>query len=93
MHQLSGGHRKGTAGLLGLRLLTIAALWAGSWQQSAAADLSGTGSCGGLVPAGLIMALLFSAGLRALYIGGRHGDLFGIALAALVSGRASTWSR
>ena len=37
-----------------------------------------------LVPAGLIMALLFSAGLRAVYIGGHHGDLSGIALAALV---------
>ena len=37
-----------------------------------------------LVPAGLILALLFSAGLRALYIGGHHGDLFGIALAVLV---------
>jgi membrane-bound metal-dependent hydrolase YbcI (DUF457 family) len=32
VHQLSGGHRKGTHSLLGLALLTIAAFWAGSWQ-------------------------------------------------------------
>jgi hypothetical protein len=60
---LSGGHRKGTHSLLGVALLTAAALWAGS---------------------GLILALLFSAGFRALYIGGHHADLFGIAVAALV---------
>jgi Predicted membrane-bound metal-dependent hydrolase (DUF457). len=84
VHQLSGGHRKGTHSLLGLALLTIAALWAGSWQQGAAANLHHGELWWHLVPAGLIMALLFSAGLRALYIGGHHGDLFGIALAALV---------
>ena len=28
--------------------------------------------------------MLFSAGFRALYIGGHHGDLFGIAVAVLV---------
>jgi membrane-bound metal-dependent hydrolase YbcI (DUF457 family) len=84
VHQLSGGHRKGTHSLLGLALLTIAALWAGSWQRSAAASLHHGDLWWHLIPAGLIMALLFSAGLRALYIGGHHGDLFGIVLAALV---------
>jgi membrane-bound metal-dependent hydrolase YbcI (DUF457 family) len=37
-----------------------------------------------LIPAAVILALLFSAGLRALHIGGHHGDAAGIALAALV---------
>ena len=46
VHRLSGGHRKGTHSLLGLGLLTLAALWAGSWQRSAAASLQ-HGSCGG----------------------------------------------
>src|SRR5207247_9469312 len=39
VHRISGGHRKGTHSLLGVGLLTIAALWAGSWQQGAAANL------------------------------------------------------
>ena len=84
VHQLSGGHRKGTHSLLGVGLMTIVALWAGSFQQGAAANSQHQELWWHLVPAGLILALLFSAGLRALYIGGHHGDLFGIALAALV---------
>jgi membrane-bound metal-dependent hydrolase YbcI (DUF457 family) len=82
VHKISGGHRKGTHSLLGVALLTAAALAAGSWQRTAWS--------GGrlvqpwhLVPAGLILALLLSAGLRALHIGGHHGDAAGIALAAL----------
>ena len=63
VHRLSGGHRKGTHSLLGVALMTIAALWAGSWQQSAAANLQHRELWWHLVPAGLIMALLFSAGL------------------------------
>jgi membrane-bound metal-dependent hydrolase YbcI (DUF457 family) len=69
VHRISGGHRKGTHSLLGVGLLTNLQHGELWWH---------------LVPAGLIMALLFSAGLRALYIGGHHGDLFGIALAVLV---------
>jgi len=84
VHQLSGGHRKGTHSLLGLALLTVAALWAGSWQQSAAANLHHGELWWHLIPAGFLLALLFSAGLRALYIGGHHADLFGLGLAALV---------
>ena len=61
VHQLSGGHRKGTHSLLGLALLTIAALWAGSWQQRAAASLHHGELWWHLVPAGLIMALTGSA--------------------------------
>jgi membrane-bound metal-dependent hydrolase YbcI (DUF457 family) len=84
VNRISGGHRKGTHSLLGIGLLTIAALWAGSLQRGAAASLQHGEQWLYLLPAGLIMALLFSAGLRALYIGGHHGDLFGIALAVLV---------
>jgi membrane-bound metal-dependent hydrolase YbcI (DUF457 family) len=84
VHQLSGGHRKGTHSLLGVALMTFLALRAGSWQQSAAATAQHPEVWWHLVPAGLILALLFSAGFRALYIGGHHGDLFGIAVAALV---------
>ena len=84
VHRLSGGHRKGTHSLLGVALITAAALWAGSWQLGAAATAQHPVLWWHLVPAGLILALLFSAGFRALYIGGHHGDLFGIAVAALV---------
>src|SRR5437762_547391 len=70
VNRISGGHRKGTHSLLGIGLLTIAALWAGSLQRSAAANLQHVEQWLHLLPAGLIMALLFSAGLRALYIGG-----------------------
>ena len=75
VHQLSGGHRKGTHSLLGVALMTAAALWAGSWQRSATAQHPQL--WWHMVPAGLILALLFSAGFRALYIGGHHADLFG----------------
>jgi membrane-bound metal-dependent hydrolase YbcI (DUF457 family) len=84
VHQLSGGHRKGTHSLLGGALMTLLALRAGSWQLSAAATAQHPEVWWRLVPAGLILALLFSAGFRALYIGGHHGDVFGIAVAALV---------
>jgi membrane-bound metal-dependent hydrolase YbcI (DUF457 family) len=76
VHTISGGHRKGTHSLLGVAIMTVAALGAGSWQVHARPWWH-------LVPAGLILALLFSAGLRALHIGGHHGDAIGIALAAL----------
>jgi len=78
VHHISGGHRKGTHSLIGVALVAAAALGAASWQASARA----TGPWWHLIPAGLILALLFSAAFRALNIGGHHGDAFGIALAA-----------
>lgn len=75
---ISGGHRHGTHSLLGIGLFAAGALAAGSYQ------LSGTRAGGHaafswhMVPAGLYLALLFSAALRALQIGGHHGDLLGI---------------
>jgi membrane-bound metal-dependent hydrolase YbcI (DUF457 family) len=77
VHRLSGGHRKGTHSLLGVAIMAAAALGAASWQAHPRPWWH-------LVPAGLILGLLFSAGLRALNIGGHHGDAIGIALAALV---------
>jgi membrane-bound metal-dependent hydrolase YbcI (DUF457 family) len=77
VHKISGGHRKGTHSLLGVAIMTAAALGAGSWQAHDRPWWH-------LVPAALILALLFSAGLRALHIGGHHGDALGIALAALM---------
>lgn len=84
VHGISGGHRKGTHSVLGIALLTAGAWAAGSWQ-------AGVPVAGGhprlswhLVPAGLILALLFASAFRALHIGGHHGDAAGCALAALV---------
>ena len=74
---------EGTHSLLGLALLTIAALWAGSWQRAPRP----TSITGPVVAPGSGRAHHGPAVLgltRALYIGGHHGDLFGIALAALV---------
>src|ERR1700751_820066 len=83
VHRLSGGHRKGTHRLARVALLPAAALWAASFQQSAAATAQHPELSWHLVPAGLILALLFSAGFRALYIGGHHAGLFGVAGGAL----------
>jgi membrane-bound metal-dependent hydrolase YbcI (DUF457 family) len=83
VHKISGGHRKGTHSLLGLALLTAGAWAAGSWQRTAWGAGGRLAEPWHLVPAGVILALLFSAGLRALHIGGHHGDAAGIALAAL----------
>lgn len=80
MHKISGGHREGTHSLLGVALVAVASLGAASWQAGARAS----GPWWHLVPARLILALLFSAAFRALNIGGHHGDAFGIALAALM---------
>ena len=84
VHTISGGHRKGTHSLLGVAIMTLAAYGAGQWQDSAHVSAGHTQLWWHLIPAGFLLALLFSAGLRALYIGGHHADLFGLALAALV---------
>jgi len=84
VHTISGGHRKGTHSLTGVALLSAAALAAGAWQAGVPVTGGHPKLSWHLVPAGLILALLFSAGFRALHIGGHHGDAAGIALAALV---------
>ena len=84
VHKISGGHRKGTHSLLGIAVMTVASLAAVSWQSGAAATSRHPELWWHLIPVGLILALLFSAGFRALHIGGHHGDAAGIALAAAV---------
>ena len=84
VHKISGGHRKGTHSLLGVALLTAGCWAAGLWQRSGLAAGGHLAQPWHLVPAGLILALLLSAGLRALRIGGHYADAAGIALAALM---------
>ena len=84
VHKISGGHRKGTHSLLGMALLTTGAWAAGSWQRIAWGPGGRLAEPWHLIPAAVILALLFSSGLRALHIGGHHGDAAGIVLAALV---------
>jgi len=83
--RLSGGHRHGTHSLFGIAVFTLGALAAGAYQ------LSGPriGAAGHpafswhIVPAALYLALLYSSALRALHVGGHHGDALGIASAAI----------
>jgi membrane-bound metal-dependent hydrolase YbcI (DUF457 family) len=83
VHKISGGHRKGTHSFIGIALMTVAAWAAGSWQAGARGVDGRPELWWHLVPVGLILALLLSAGFRALNIGGHHADAAGIALAAL----------
>lgn len=74
VEKLSGGHRHGTHALIGVGAFTLGALYAAHYQVLAPrAAFSWLA-----VPAGAYLALLYSAALRALKIGGHHGDLIGI---------------
>jgi len=84
VHKISGGHRKGTHSLAGVALLSAGAWWAGRRQAGVPVAHGHPALSWHLVPAGLIMALLFSAAFRALRIGGHHGDAAGIALAVVM---------
>jgi membrane-bound metal-dependent hydrolase YbcI (DUF457 family) len=84
VNKLSGGHRHGTHSLLGLAAFTAAAYGAGQLQESgprlwSAGHLTFSWH---MLPAALILTLLYSAALRALHIGGHFGDLIGIGAAA-----------
>ena len=76
--RISGGHRHGTHSLVGIATFSAGALAAGSYQLSAPHLTGHAVFSWHLVPAALYLALLYSAGLRALHIGGHHGDLLGI---------------
>ena len=80
--RLSGGHRHGTHSLVGIAVFTVGALAAGTYQLSAPLS-EHTVFSWHMVPAALYLALLYSAALRALHIGGHHGDLIGIGGAVL----------
>jgi membrane-bound metal-dependent hydrolase YbcI (DUF457 family) len=81
IEKVSGGHRHLTHAIPGVAVFTAGALTAGRYQLSASAAHHPAFSWH-LVPAGIFLALLYSAALRALKIGGHHGDLIGIAGAA-----------
>jgi membrane-bound metal-dependent hydrolase YbcI (DUF457 family) len=79
--RISGGHRHGTHSLAGIAVFSIGALAAGAYQLSGTRVVGPGGHAAfswHMVPAGLFLALLYSAALRALQIGGHHGDLLGI---------------
>ena len=87
--KLSGGHRHGTHSMLGVIAFTAAAYAAGRYQLTEPrAVTSHIAFSWHIVPAALILALLYSAALRALRIGGHFGDLLGIgsALATVFTG-------
>ena len=72
VHKISGGHRKGTHSLIGIAVFTTAA-WA-----AVAADVHPAGK----VVLGVLLGLVLATGLRALRIGGHHGDALGLIGAA-----------
>jgi membrane-bound metal-dependent hydrolase YbcI (DUF457 family) len=84
--RISGGHRHGTHSLVGIAVFTAGAYGAGLFQLSEPKSLTAghLAFSWHIVPAALILALLYSSALRALHIGGHFGDLLGIA-AALVT--------
>ena len=80
---LSGGHRHGTHSFFGIAVFTAGPDFAGLYQLSGP-KVTGLGHPAfswHLVPAILFMSLLYSAALRALHVGGHHGDLLGIGAA------------
>jgi membrane-bound metal-dependent hydrolase YbcI (DUF457 family) len=80
--RLSGGHRHGTHSLIGIAVFTAASYAAGLYQLSEPKSVTRhLDFSWHIVPAALILALLYSAALRALHIGGHFGDLIGIAAA------------
>jgi membrane-bound metal-dependent hydrolase YbcI (DUF457 family) len=86
---ISGGHRHGTHSLVGIAVFTAGAWAAGAYQiagKGGVAFSSGSlhGSLGWhMLPAALYLTLLYSSALRALHIGGHHGDLIGFVSAAV----------
>jgi membrane-bound metal-dependent hydrolase YbcI (DUF457 family) len=84
---LSGGHRHGTHSIVGIAVFTAGSYFAGQYQLSGP-KVTGFGHPAfswHLVPAVLFMSLLYSAALRALHVGGHHGDLLGIGAAIVTA--------
>ena len=83
VEHISGGHRHLTHAFLGVTLFTAGALAAGRYQLAGPhATFSHLAFSWHLVPAGLFITLLYASALRALKIGGHHGDLLAMAGAA-----------
>ena len=84
VEHVSGGHRHLTHAILGVTLFTAGALAAGRYQLTGPhATFSHLVFSWHLVPAGLFITLLYASALRALKIGGHHGDLLAMAGAAV----------
>jgi membrane-bound metal-dependent hydrolase YbcI (DUF457 family) len=85
MNLVSGGHRHGTHSVIGVAVFTAAAWGAGVLQTHPSDGVRfGHGALAGaltvaMIPAVLVLMLLYSSALRALKIGGHHGDLIGFA--------------
>jgi membrane-bound metal-dependent hydrolase YbcI (DUF457 family) len=85
--KISGGHRHGTHAFIGVTIFTVGAYFAGKYQLSGPHPPYPTPGTPAwhpalflhLVPVGLFLSLLYSAALRALKIGGHHGDLIAMA--------------
>jgi membrane-bound metal-dependent hydrolase YbcI (DUF457 family) len=83
VHRISGGHRHGTHSLIGIGVFSALAYGIGVYQLDGPAEsLHHLTFSWHMVPAGLLLALLYSSAFRALKIGGHQGDLLGIAAAA-----------
>lgn len=82
---VSGGHRHGTHSLIGVAVFTWGAWYAGMLQTHAKGGIAfGAMTLSWyVVPALLYLTLLYSSALRALQVGGHHGDLIGFAGAAV----------
>jgi membrane-bound metal-dependent hydrolase YbcI (DUF457 family) len=81
VHKLSGGHRHGTHSVIGIAVFSALAYWVGVFQLDDPHPLITHGRftfSWHAIPAILLLALLYSAALRALKIGGHYGDLLGI---------------
>jgi membrane-bound metal-dependent hydrolase YbcI (DUF457 family) len=76
---ISGGHRHGTHSLIGLAAFTAGAWASGELQMHVKNGIAfGSGHLSwGMLPALLLLTLLYSSALRALKVGGHHGDLIG----------------
>lgn len=81
--RISGGHRHGTHSLVGIAVFTAGSFAAGVYQLSGPKVGEHATFSWHMVPAALFLALLYSSALRALHIGGHHGDLLGIAGAVI----------
>jgi Txe/YoeB family toxin of toxin-antitoxin system len=82
VRRISGGHRHGTHALVGIAVFTAGAVAAG-WYQLSGRLVGHAVFSWHMLPAALYLALLYSAALRALHIGGHHGDLLGIGAAVI----------
>lgn len=90
VEKISGGHRHLTHAIPGILVFTAGAITAGRYQLSGPhPPYAAPGSPAWhpalfwhLVPAGIFLTLLYAAALRALKIGGHHGDLIAMIGAA-----------